>query len=365
MNRSTFCFLLFSFFLSHLAAQVIECPADVTVTSAALDQDLDYGEATIFLTDPYVLEEIIHAEDFGCNTAFLAIYTKTFEVTANDGEVYTCDQLINVTRSEFSDFTFPEDITIEQANPYNLGTDLTGNISPESASEFNHTYSDQIIQVDVTIYKVLRTWTLLNWCSAEILEQIQIININDAQAINFSDNIMDVNGNLISWDLFTITDQDGTELDTDACANGIISIHELLNCIYENNNTAESIQLEITKEGDDLNGVSTLDLVQISRHILNIDPFENYAQVIAAQINDDANVSAIDLVEMRKLILGIYSEFPSIPSWVFYHNDIMTADESTDPSSYDLIFDAMEFPLDVFDILAIKKGDVNGSAIPD
>lgn len=366
MNKSIFCcFIFLTLCMNSLSAQVVICPSDVTVNSASLDIDYAYGDASINLSEPYTLEESTHVNNMDCNSAFLSIITKTFTVTADDNEVYTCEQLIHVTQSDFSNFTFPTDITIEGANPYNLGTDLTGNVSPETTLEYNHTYDDQIIHVTDDVFKVVRNWTLLNWCTSEVQEHVQIININDANAVNIGNNIFDVNGNLVSWDLFTITDQDGVELDTDVCAVDIAPVNEILNCIYENNSTAESIQLDITKEGDDLNGVSTLDLVLIMRHILNLESFTNYSQVIASQINDDDNVSAIDLVELRNLILGIYEELPTSPSWVFYQADILNADTSSDPQNFDLSFDAAEFPLDAFDILAIKKGDVNGSVDPE
>ena len=37
--------------------------------------------------------------------------------------------------------------------------------------------------------------------------------------------------------------------------------------------------------------------------------------MIAADINNDKDISAIDLIELRKLILGIYLELPDNGSW--------------------------------------------------
>jgi hypothetical protein len=55
------------------------------------------------------------------------------------------------------------------------------------------------------------------------------------------------------------------------------------------------------------NGVSTLDLVRIQKHLLGVEPFTSPYQYIAADANNTQAVSAIDLVEIRRLLLGIYS----------------------------------------------------------
>ena len=65
------------------------------------------------------------------------------------------------------------------------------------------------------------------------------------------------------------------------------------------------------------NGVSTLDLVRIQKHLLGKELFDSPYQYIAADANNSESISAIDLIEIRKLILGIYTEFPANESWRF------------------------------------------------
>ncbi|MEZ4917493.1 MAG: hypothetical protein R2792_00180 [Saprospiraceae bacterium] len=64
------------------------------------------------------------------------------------------------------------------------------------------------------------------------------------------------------------------------------------------------------KNDDPLNGVSTYDLVLISKSILGLEPLSQPWQQTAADINNSGSVTTFDIVEGRKLILGIYSEFP-------------------------------------------------------
>jgi hypothetical protein len=71
------------------------------------------------------------------------------------------------------------------------------------------------------------------------------------------------------------------------------------------------------KEGDYTNGVNTLDLVQIQRHILGIKKLDNPYKMIAADADGDQSIRVNDIVEIRKLILGIADKFTASPSWRF------------------------------------------------
>lgn len=71
------------------------------------------------------------------------------------------------------------------------------------------------------------------------------------------------------------------------------------------------------KNNDYKNGVSTLDLVEIQKHLLGIKDLPTPYKMIAADVNNSESITAIDLVELRKLILGIYTELPNNASWRF------------------------------------------------
>ena len=81
---------------------------------------------------------------------------------------------------------------------------------------------------------------------------------------------------------------------------------------YDKNYEVSAYNNEGTKEG-----VTTLDLVLIQRHILGITPLESTFKIIAADINGNESVSALDLLQLRKLILGLYpnDELPGNTSW--------------------------------------------------
>ncbi len=72
------------------------------------------------------------------------------------------------------------------------------------------------------------------------------------------------------------------------------------------------------------NGVSSLDLIRIQKHLLGVEPITNPYDLIAADANHSESVSAIDLIELRKLILGIYTVLPSNTSWRFVPRDFIS-----------------------------------------
>ena len=53
--------------------------------------------------------------------------------------------------------------------------------------------------------------------------------------------------------------------------------------------------LTASKNDDYLNGVSTLDLLLIQRHILGIETLDDPYKFIAADVNNDQEITATDL----------------------------------------------------------------------
>ena len=113
-----------------------------------------------------------------------------------------------------------------------------------------------------------------------------------------------------------------------------------------------------------LNGVSTLDLLMIQKHILGQEMIDSPYKLIAADIDNSGNISAIDLIELRKLILGIYDELPENDSWTFVpeNHDFADSSQPWDYPNYIDIVSLNDQELEK-DFVAIKIGDVNDSSI--
>lgn len=116
------------------------------------------------------------------------------------------------------------------------------------------------------------------------------------------------------------------------------------------------------KNDDVLNGVSTLDLVMIQRHILGIQKIESPYKLLAADVNNSRSVTAGDLVSLRKLVLGVTNEFDNNTSWRFVPSSYKF-DDPTNPFDYPfkVNLDSLYEDKNNVNFTAVKVGDVNGS----
>lgn len=112
-----------------------------------------------------------------------------------------------------------------------------------------------------------------------------------------------------------------------------------------------------------LNGVSTLDLVLIQRHVLGIQSLDSPYKLIAADVNNSQRITAADLVDLRKVILGVNTTFPNNTSWRFVDVAHLFADPSN-PFPFTEKVDMQELDHNVagLDFIAVKVGDVNNTA---
>ncbi len=132
---------------------------------------------------------------------------------------------------------------------------------------------------------------------------------------------------------------------------------------FENLVKEQSYTLTAKKDDDYINGISTLDIILMQRHILGIQSLDSPYKLIAADINDNGAVSAVDLVILRRLILGHIESFPDVDSWRFIDKnyEFYNADSPwpfTEVVELGQITDARSQEL-----IAIKVGDLNSNAI--
>lgn len=121
------------------------------------------------------------------------------------------------------------------------------------------------------------------------------------------------------------------------------------------------------KDINPLNGVSTFDLVLISKHILGVQSLDSPYKMIAADANNSESVTTFDLVTLRKLILFIDDDFTNNTSWRFVRADHVFADP-TNPWATDFAevynLNNLNNNMTAADFVSVKTGDVNGNANP-
>ena len=154
-------------------------------------------------------EELV--DNSTCGSEFIF---RTWGITDCNGNVgESCDQIVFITRPSLADIEFPDDITLEcgtipGSNPAMMqGTDpadldglfsdledaddtfdedypvLEGEDLDEKTCFYVASYEDQHVpNLCGETAKVIRTWTVTDWCTAEQVQDIQIIKLLDTTA---------------------------------------------------------------------------------------------------------------------------------------------------------------------------------------
>jgi hypothetical protein len=117
---------------------------------------------------------------------------------------------------------------------------------------------------------------------------------------------------------------------------------------------------------DPLNGVTTLDLYYLQRHILGIELLDSPYKIIAADANRSGAVTTFDVVEIRKVILYINGTFPNNTSWRFVDKSYVFPNPANPfvevfPEVYNInnFTGNNQTP----NFVAIKIGDLNNTAV--
>jgi len=125
----------------------------------------------------------------------------------------------------------------------------------------------------------------------------------------------------------------------------------------------QSYTIQPERDGDDLNGVNTLDVLLIQQNILGLSPFDSPYKYIAADIDHNERVTGKDIIQLRRVILGLDEGFPENTSWRFADADYDFGSGDplgqTFPESYDInqLTGEMHIGFE-----PIKIGDINMSA---
>ncbi|MCB0321292.1 MAG: hypothetical protein KDD60_10220, partial [Bdellovibrionales bacterium] len=131
---------------------------------------------------------------------------------------------------------------------------------------------------------------------------------------------------------------------------------------YMFTSVAKGFDYEVKAESDrDVrNGVNTLDLVYLQRHILGTRKLGSPYKMIAADVSGDEAIRVEDLVALRKLILGVTETLGDTKSWKFVDKS-QTMGNQPWPFRETMSHASLE-ESGIDNFVAVKMGDLNGSA---
>ncbi len=186
------------------------------------------------------------------------------------------------------------------------------------------------------------------------------ISVQDNQHICNGDGRILIAGNVYTEDKIHISDTkvtiDGGETE------GHLMTDKDGNFRFDNLTMYNDYQLLPVRDINHAEGVSTIDLVLIQRHILGLKHLDSPYKIIAADANNSESITAADLVELRKIVLGVQTEFTKNNSWRFVDAEFTFADTLHPwPFHEKLEYQSLETNMTQSDFIGVKIGDVNGS----
>ena len=130
--------------------------------------------------------------------------------------------------------------------------------------------------------------------------------------------------------------------------------------------TCNNYNVKPQKAGTAHEGVSTLDIVDVLKHVQNVKLLDSPYKILAADVNGSGNVSTLDIVGIRKVVLRVEQDFPNEKVWSFVaasHQFDDVRDPWTEPVPEKVR--TVKFDDDrVENFVGFKYGDVNYSFDP-
>lgn len=137
---------------------------------------------------------------------------------------------------------------------------------------------------------------------------------------------------------------------------------------FSNLPPGQNYTVQVARDTNPLNGVTTFDLSQTNKHILGVEMLDSPWKIIAADVNGSNSVTTSDLLDARKVILALSAQFPVVPSWRFFPATT-TFPDPTKPFVGGLPAGVLQFSnlqqnVTNADFIGVKVGDVNNNANP-
>ncbi|MBK8701870.1 MAG: hypothetical protein IPN29_20805 [Saprospiraceae bacterium] len=134
---------------------------------------------------------------------------------------------------------------------------------------------------------------------------------------------------------------------------------------------APNLELCITpsKQTDPANGIGVQDLILLRYHILGLKKITNPYTLIAADVNNDGEITAADLTELKKMLYGFQSSFPKRHSWIIIPRDFVFINpqnpwaDTSWKNNTQCFTQTTTGEINLY-YYAIKTGDLDGNAKP-
>lgn len=173
-----------------------------------------------------------------------------------------------------------------------------------------------------------------------------------------------VTGGIVAGLIYTETESAVESVQVVADNGNMASNMTNVEGIFQLGNVPMGSTFNIIPERNDAlrNGVNTMDIILIQRHILGIQRLDSPFKIIAADVNKTNSITGQDLVEIRRVILDNSATFTNNKSWRFVDESYTFNDtenplgenfrETSRVVNYNGMQPAVKF-------IGVKVGDVN------
>lgn len=371
-------------------APVINCPANITVavnagctTAAVTIPPVTGSDCTANLL---ISNDSPHANSSGANasgTYPLGTTVVKYNVSDRCGNVSTCSVTVTV-----QDNTPPAPVCIVglSVNLANTNGQIQATIA---AAAFNGGTSDNCTSAGSLVYKIKRvgateapTSSLVFTCDDLGTQPVEFWATdeqgNSAYCVTYlliqdNNSICPVTNTsaMIAGSIETEAGEEVEEVQVQMSGGNSQQSMTGGDGFFQFNGIATGLDYTVLPQRNDdpLNGISTVDLILISKHILGTQKLNSPYKIIAADADRSGSISTVDIIILRRLILGVVDVFPGTgTSWRFVRANFTFPNPLNPfagffPELYNLN-DLSSNMMDA-DFIAIKVGDVNGSAIPN
>lgn len=235
------------------------------------------------------------------------------------------------------------------------GNPVTVSFSKDSSDKFRVFNCDSLGMRRVEIWVTDRYTGLKDYCVTTIVVQ----DNNNFCKRGGGTLTGTVAGSLITPDNKEIKE---VKIIIEESGNNIIETDVNGRFAFQNLYIGHDYKVKAIKDNNYLDGVTTLDILQIQKHILGIAEIESPWRLLAADVTNDKSISAADMSALRKIILGVDYKFKNNLSWKFIES-VYTFPDPRNPWLEPLpeLYNIQSLPGNMMylDFKGIKVGDVS------
>ena len=211
---------------------------------------------------------------------------------------------------------------------------------------------------------IVRLWVLSPTGSADFCDVLLIVQDNNSICPEVMTAMVTVSGTVMTEDSQSVEDVAIMAMGSETGARDAITptagTYEFLF------NEGEDVMITASKDGDDRNGVTTEDLLVYFSHASGGALTDEPYKLISGDVNLDGTLDAVDIIEIRNLVLLNIDSFSAVDSWRFARADyefVSNPEQEMLDEQLEKITTQSNDGIGAQDYVAIKMGDANNSRI--